>query len=336
MKTTIKIKIDDNKNMMTIHQYNVSECCDVLLNAYMNNQKIKCYINWCNLNKHIINLINIMANYIILKSTTIIDILLIGKNNKYSKCQIENLDFFLHIIFYNTLIVKNWMLDESKWKPLFILYKRILSDPHVMSVRLLSITWLISETVILWKMCHFSFLCDINFIKPFCSAIKKAYYKRKGRHFCKLAFVITHNYYVITHQFQENEFLYDKFKRMMDETLYLQRPQTNDRKCSKHTFLTYVKNYEFIKFIDRYQKLFYLHWEPTTLVPLSLKPFKACAYYNCNKLKTNINKIKMKICKGCKLTYYCSRKCQKIHWNSKHRTECQRLHVRANINLNAI
>ena len=37
-----------------------------------------------------------------------------------------------------------------------------------------------------------------------------------------------------------------------------------------------------------------------------------------------INK-KWKICKGCKTTYYCSRKCQKISWIQGHKQKCQTL-----------
>ena len=34
---------------------------------------------------------------------------------------------------------------------------------------------------------------------------------------------------------------------------------------------------------------------------------------------------KWKICKGCKTTYYCSRKCQKISWIHGHKEQCQAL-----------
>ena len=34
---------------------------------------------------------------------------------------------------------------------------------------------------------------------------------------------------------------------------------------------------------------------------------------------------KWKLCKGCKTTYYCSRKCQKISWKQGHKQQCQTL-----------
>ena len=57
-------------------------------------------------------------------------------------------------------------------------------------------------------------------------------------------------------------------------------------------------------------------------------PVKACTYNKCKKIQSFKNNIRMKMCKGCKLAYYCSRKCHKNDWNSKHRYECSRLSVK--------
>ena len=45
------------------------------------------------------------------------------------------------------------------------------------------------------------------------------------------------------------------------------------------------------------------------------------------KLRTIMenNDKKWKLCKGCKTTYYCSRKCQKISWKQGHKQQCQKL-----------
>ncbi len=36
-----------------------------------------------------------------------------------------------------------------------------------------------------------------------------------------------------------------------------------------------------------------------------------------------VRKKKWFICKGCKLYFYCGKRCQKIHWNKQHRLNCQ-------------
>ena len=334
-KTRLKIEIGNKKNIFFISKHNASQCCDKLLNAYNNHYRIKHYISWFNLDKYVMNLINIITTCIILKSTTIIDILSISENAEYSKCQIENLEFFIHIIFANPLILKNWMFDESKWKPLFILYKIILSHQHVMNPKFFNLACLISETQKYWKMEHLLFLIDINFTKALCHAIVKAHYKERyiEQAFRKIAISITHNFYIITHQVKENEFWFDEFKEMMDITLFRQRCRINNRVRYQITHRHHKNEFRvrYLSFAYDYHRMRYMDCVPRTFLPLRNRIFKACAYYNCKVVRTNTNKIKMKICKGCKLTYYCSRKCQKCDWNSKHRRECQRLYVRANL-----
>eukprot|EP01083_Nonionella_stella_P126620 383334_1 len=46
-----------------------------------------------------------------------------------------------------------------------------------------------------------------------------------------------------------------------------------------------------------------------------------CGWYGCGKTQTNASKFK--VCKQCKMTYYCSKHCQKRSWNSEHRNKCK-------------
>lgn len=53
---------------------------------------------------------------------------------------------------------------------------------------------------------------------------------------------------------------------------------------------------------------------------------KVCGNHRCNHSKRNQYKlIKWKICKGCKMIYYCRKKCQKIHWKNHHNKQCSKL-----------
>ncbi len=35
-----------------------------------------------------------------------------------------------------------------------------------------------------------------------------------------------------------------------------------------------------------------------------------------------IQETRLKICRQCKMVYYCSRTCQKLDWKHRHRNEC--------------
>ena len=54
---------------------------------------------------------------------------------------------------------------------------------------------------------------------------------------------------------------------------------------------------------------------------------KSCCYMKVKKRKgIKGSKFEWKICKGCKSTYFCSRKCQKIAWiKFGHRQRCKKL-----------
>ena len=334
MKKTLKISLQKKKKKqctLFIGKDNASQCCVQLLNGYKADQKIKCYLNWNKLSKDVINIINVIVVNLILILSNIADILSVNKDGAYSKVQIENLDFLMHIIFLNNVIMKNWMSDPSKWKSLLVLFKVILLHEHVISPRFASLAWLITQTIEYWTMDHILFLHEIKFHKALCSAIKKAHLKNKEMQIKAIALCLTHNYFVITHRVKGDEIWFDEFKYLMDSTLYDARARTlflkskyPSRQRSSHRF----ELYRYERFVDDYRSYLYKDFEPATLMPLRFIIFKACAHYNCKKLKTSSNKIRMKICKGCKLTYYCSRKCQKRDWVAKHRNQCHRLHAK--------
>ena len=50
----------------------------------------------------------------------------------------------------------------------------------------------------------------------------------------------------------------------------------------------------------------------------------SCSWIGCDTKKPNVNK-EFKVCKQCKMAYYCSKHCQKRSWKADHRNICKRL-----------
>ena len=316
----IKIFINDNKNQITINAHNVSKNCDRILDAFKKNHTIKYNIQWNAMYKDTNVLLNVMAKNIILKLSDKIDLFL-NDNISYEVNQIYNLNFLMHILFVNNLIMKNFMNDVFKWKKLFVLFKKLLLHKHIMNPKCLSLAVLLSQTQIYWTIEHIRYLNEIEFYKAMCIGIKKSYFKNDFINVHNIVCSITYNYYVIVNNQQETQFWYTIFKRFMDQTLFRQKPQLTKKHKPSTKWL--VSCCEYISFINKYKNIVFDTED--NKIKSSYKKYKVCAYLKCSKLKTKKNKIKMKICKGCMLVYYCSRKCQKHDWNLKHRTLCQKL-----------
>ena len=173
----IKIFIIDNKNQFIINAHNVSKNCDRILDAFKKNHTIKHNIKWKAIYQDINILLNVIAMNIILKLSDIIDLFL-NDNISYGINQIYNLNFLMHILFVNNLIIKNFMQDAFKWKKLFVLFKKLLLHKHIMNPKFLSLAILLSQTQIYWTIEHIRYLNEIEFYKAMCVSIKKSYYKR--------------------------------------------------------------------------------------------------------------------------------------------------------------
>ena len=57
-----------------------------------------------------------------------------------------------------------------------------------------------------------------------------------------------------------------------------------------------------------------------------------CNNRESNKCKNKTSKV-LKACSGCMKVGYCSKKCQKIDWNKRHRFKCDRSWNRDNLSV---
>ena len=327
---------------ISINRCNVSSSCNQLLYAHKKTYSIKHTISWESLKcKSSINLIFDIGFELILKSSNFVDLLI---NHQYKSSsqeypmikiliEIYNLEFFINIMFYNNLIIKKIFSDESKWKPLIMFFKRMWlyqKKQHLQS-KYDSLALLLGKSQRYWNLEHYKYMVDIRFEKALLHSVYISFYH------CKISTIITVTYTILQNckrQFiieEDNHEIWLDFQNKIEkETKKYRRKFNNKLKRSNYSMnlKRMIKVYD--EFVDDYLV-------PVPVLMTSKPPkfycatlqecVKPCAYNKCKNMKyiDSESKIKMKICKGCKLIYYCSRKCQKCDWNSRHRYQCLRL-----------
>ena len=85
--------------------------------------------------------------------------------------------------------------------------------------------------------------------------------------------------------------------------------------------LNHINKY-FVKYIKKGPKTF---GELRFMQMKRKEMIKVCGNKKCSKSKRIDNKVQFKICKRCKVFYFCSRKCQKIAWKVDHRKMCYKI-----------
>ena len=344
MATALEIQIAKSKNnvlKMKIMMSNLSKSCDSLLHAHKNDHKIIHFLNWkSKLHDCLNNLIFHIGFELILKCSNIIDLLINNKNNNYTKNKIGNIEFFLCILFQNRLIMKKILNNESKWKPLMVFWGRIISHNKVHYKKYSSLLYLIGRSQSFWEMEHFLFVIEnkwetILFKANYAGfSIKLSLYRPK---FSEVTYILLHNI-KRTLMFSDKSTKKSKQMWMLFQINLNYEADKITKKCKNNIKEENNDNNIHVN------KLILMSWQKfiqdqIRLVPMMLESInppraikmfmgpknKTCTYYKCNTLKLYGCNIKMKVCKGCKLTYYCSRKCYKRDWNSKHRYECSQL-----------
>ena len=314
--TRLKITIDFNEQVF-ITEHNVSKAIDKILVSYQSNKEILHTLEAaCDhksfKNSMIQKLIHDIAIQIMIKTNVGSELFLVDAS-QYDTQRIVNLNFFIRALFNNNLIVRYFMRHSVLWKPLFDLFKIILSHQCVFKYKFVLLCFLVLKTYTEWTIDHIAYFNKIELYKSLCMAVQTtSYHKHEvAIHFIVRLIILT--YFTLTKQQQNTEFWFDNFYHLMNETLSEQ----------ERTRASYILS----------RILFCFRFGP----PCILKPIeyhsrfvmskgrkrKLCA--NCGVLKRRKNNVKLKICEGCRLVYYCSKSCQKYDWNKKHRIECPKL-----------
>ena len=343
MATVLEIQIAKSKNNVSkikIMISNVSKSCDLLLDAWENDDKIIHFLNWEWITYNCLNnLIFHIGFQLILKCSNIIDLLFNDKHNNYTSNRINNIEFFSCILFHNRLIMKKIFNNKSKWKPFMIFWRIIISHNKVYHIKYSSLLHLIAKSQPFWQIKHFLFIIKNRWEIVLCKAMYTGFTKKFKAYQPKFSEII---YILLQNTKRSFVIINTSTKKLKKIWINFQARLNHEaNKITKRVEKHIKKKNECI------DKLIWISWKryvtnKLRIVPIMLdtmdppktkkmfmgRKVKICTYYKCNTLKVYGCHIKMKRCKGCKLTYYCSRECYKRDWNSKHRYECSKLSAR--------
>lgn len=262
-----------------------------------------------------------------------------------SVTNIRNTNFYLKMLWQNQLILKRWMNDKNKWRLVLIklmnLIKRYKNIIYVMN-EYIDLILTLMNTNIYWKEKHFKFLTNhhfaeifIKFLRNICMNMSKN--KRKPPSTLINSFLNTLKLFYMYYKRKKYELSFASWVREIkaEMELCICRDCYDDNPHANHLQKYWNKMIKDLvidvrNFKRNYNKSNLIIGERITnsqknkIISKKYRLFstsKFCANIKCDKEKDDVSKI----CKKCKMVYYCSKHCQKIDWKNKHKKQCKQL-----------
>jgi len=261
---------------------------------------------------------------------------------------IQNVNICLKMVWQNPLVLKQWMSSKSKWTLLFMLLLKLLKTHHPI-IRLkecIDLILTLMNTNFRWNQKHFIWLIHHEFPRKCMEFLKHIYIHQKiARKNMKSAFILFNKFFNTTKIFymyckqKKYKIYFNSWINSISNAVEIKHCRECQSKPQSMLDCSYFHQIA-EGFFDRINKMV-LNFhnlrigsltisQKYNIIPKKYQAFsrvKLCANVDC--LQKN-NDHKLKICKKCRVVYYCSRHCQKVDWKETHKNQCLKLYNKMN------
>ena len=317
----VTIEKDYIAKIIHINESNIDQSCEIIIKSLTNNNMITLYIN---------NLIN-DNRYGLLCQKVACNLMLKIKHGLsyfFRSLSFKNDNIMLKVttlFLRNPSIMKNIIMnDPTIWRTLFDSWNQALMniDNHDMQT-IVEIFKVYILTLSYWTVDQACYAYESGFLDTLAFTFRTCYlHSSRFRQYNVKSFVIEIvitldilNIYGYMRHNIANIFVFD----------YLKKVKLNNRMD-----VAQYQNYNYhVSHVTQYL-MKYIKRNPHTFKQLSFMrsikshKIKVCGNNKCVISKNKAN-VKLKICKGCKVFYFCCRKCQKIAWREQHGNICAKL-----------
>jgi hypothetical protein len=320
------------KQCIVVHENNIHKCSIMILNAFKDIIPIKS-------NAHSIKQMKkyqTVTNAIALELITHGNLCCVDSLLPHNTTHLRNWNIMLKLLWCNRLIMKDWVRDSAKYQLLFyVAHFSVVHDDIMSKSRIETYTNLFEtllQSAIYWDITHVEFMIKFGLNK----SIAKLFYayvtctheiQNKSQYILKLLTYFTAHVYRIT---LNNLLVFIQWMKPINRVI--ERIECSIKwQTSKKAKYSRQKRCQMIKICMRFHTNFReikIDVDDYLQKGNFIKITKECGNTQC--VKSN-RKSKIKICKACKSVYYCGKRCQKRHWKSIHRLQCNEIQLKIRI-----
>ena len=328
----IFIKNSVKTHSLIINYKNTAQSCVSLMSHLCDiDNKVQTNIHWSSTDVGFRRLLQkIGIECIVLSDYGLLDfipVLLYDNEEAKQRIIIQKSILMLKILFNNHKVIHCMVNNSIIFSTFIMVFNVLLRSKLIRTEYCLRILVILVDTLPFWSYENVLSAIDLGFFDSLAIAMKNTYYHKNRRRGC-LSFMINRilKSFAMLSIRNDGDVLqfhdyFSEFKKLyIDPILDSSKLKINKKYSKKQENFTLFIN----EYVDRITRFSYSSTESFKTLPFVKRIKKRYMRFCGNDICTeNVNESKKKLCSQCQVIYYCSKSCQKWHWNNHHRTQCE-------------